>query len=480
MGVPSEYSVGSEVDIGWQFVLDPKPKPGHASGFEVLDKEFEKDNVAASLVEEGVETESVNDEEIIFHCAMAQEMSNDSVMTEEITKKDVEGLTDQPSNCSLEPNETSRKLGNASVHGKGEVNSVMIERSAECLPASTWSLTNSPSSKASNSWRTADKEALAVLVAQKTSEKLENCDLPTPRSKCRTIMDSWEVLEENPLDASKSVDRDLFTSSFQDGDSSHLENVGLHTNTRPSTRSEPKSSSFLPATTQPLNISVGRSMPMHHRLSHSYRLSNLLIDLAMLCTSADNKSTSWSGGGGGGATGSFLNKSLNPLVEALCHSQTRAREAEQRSEQATREYKSMSHLFFREASLSLTYRHWICSLQAENAWLKMCVQNHHGAIWLQHSFPSTSVVLDQLSNGPWKLFMKENIHRQMLKHFSDVWRCKDSSIGATARNVKDDANFLLGCTIGLAFALGLTLAGAGLVLGWRMGWITFPCQGAIR
>lgn len=49
------------------------------------------------------------------------------------------------------------------------------------------------------------------------------------------------------------------------------------------------------------------------------RLLNLLIDLVMLCISVDNKSISWSGGGGGGVIGSFLNKSLNFLVEVLCY-----------------------------------------------------------------------------------------------------------------------------------------------------------------
>lgn len=70
MGVLFEYFVGSEVDIGWQFVLDLKFKLGYVFGFEVLDKEFEKDNVVVSLVEEGVEIEFVNDEEIIFYCVM--------------------------------------------------------------------------------------------------------------------------------------------------------------------------------------------------------------------------------------------------------------------------------------------------------------------------------------------------------------------------------------------------------------------------
>ncbi|KAG0575417.1 hypothetical protein KC19_5G002400 [Ceratodon purpureus] len=448
MGLPSEYSVGNEVDLGWQFVLDPKPKSGYPSETGVLDQKFEEDNIAASLVDEDGEPALVGDNEPI----------DLSVMAQEILTKTVQEFADQSSISSLDVEEPAKKLDSVNTHGKKEIDYTVTEQSTEFLPISTWSSTNSPSSKVGSSWRTADKEALAVLVAQKTSEKLENCDLPTPRSgfKCKTSLDSWDVLEESSLDVSKSLDRDLLSSVFQDGELSRLENLGLQSNSTYS-RPEPNATAIPLATTEPLNISGGPSMPAHRHLSKSY--------------SADNRNTSWSGGGGG--TVSFSNKGSSPLVEALCHSQTRAREAEQKVEQATKEYKKLSDLFFREASLSMTYRHWICSLQAENTWLKMCIKNQQGATWLKHSFPSASAVLDHLSKTPWRHFKKENIHRQMLRHFSALWRSRDSI--STAKNARDDTSIILGCTIGFAFALGLTLAGAGLVLGWRMGWIILPC-----
>jgi len=441
MGVPSEYSVGNEVDLGWQFVLDPKPKPGYASEIEVLDKKVEEANIAASLIEEDGEAAPTGNGETI----------DLSIMAQEILTKTVPEYPDQSSISSLEAEGITKKSENMTIHRKKEVDYLMTEQS-------TWSSSNSPSSKAGSSWRTADKEALAVLVAQRTSEKLENCDLPTPRSgfKCKTSLDSWDMLEESPLDISRSLDRDFLASVYEDGELSLPENLGLQTNTMYS-RPEPNPTAIHPTPAEPVNISVGPSMPAHPHLSKSY--------------SADNRNTSWSGGGRG--SGSFSSKGSSPLVEALCHSQTRAREAGQKVEEVTKECKRLSDLFFREASLSLTYRHWVCSLQSENAWLKMCLKNHQGAVWLKHSFPSASAVLEHLSKNPWRHFKKENIHRQMLKHFSSIWRSRDPT--AIARNAHDDTSIILGCTIGFAFVLGLTLAGAGLVLGWRMGWIILPC-----
>lgn len=252
--MPSEYSVGNEVDLGWQFVVDPKPKSGYASEVGVLDKKLEEDNIAASLVEDGEVAPAEDGETIDL-----------SIMAQEILTKTVPEYPDQSSISSLEAEETSNKSESMDIHGKKEVDYTVAEQS-------TWSSTNSPSSKAGSSWRTADKEVLAVLVAQRTSEKLENCDLPTPRSgfKSKTSLDSWDMLEESPLDGSKSLDRDIFASAFQDGELSRLENLALQTNATYS-RPEPISTAIPPATTEPVNISVGPSMPAHPHLSKSYR-----------------------------------------------------------------------------------------------------------------------------------------------------------------------------------------------------------------
>jgi hypothetical protein len=255
MGVPSEYSVGNEVDLGWQFVLDPKPKPGYASEIEVLDKKVEEANIAASLIEEDGEAAPTGNGATI----------DLSIMAQEILTKTVPEYPDQSSISILEAEGISKKSENMTIHRKKEVDYLITEQS-------TWSSSNSPSSKAGSSWRTADKEALAVLVAQRTSEKLENCDLPTPRSgfKCKTSVDSWDMLEESPLDVSRSLDRDFLASVFEDGELSLPENLGLQTNAAYS-RPEPNPTAIRPIPTEPVNISVGPSMPAHPHLSKSYR-----------------------------------------------------------------------------------------------------------------------------------------------------------------------------------------------------------------
>ncbi|XP_024365845.1 uncharacterized protein [Physcomitrium patens] len=439
IGVPSEYSVSNEVDLGWQFVLDPKPKLVDVSETKMRDKNLEGDDISPPLVEEGGEGVPTDDDEA----------NNLSLVAHVMLPKTVQEFTSQPSTSSFESEERPEKLENMWIRRIEEAEDLILTgQSTKCLPTPISASTNTRSPNAGSSWRTSDKEALAVFVAQKSLEMVENCDLPTPRSgfKFKASLDGWEVLEEGPHDISKSLDRDLLSSVFQGGKLSYPEDLGMQASSRMYSKSESHATPFLLATGEHLNIS---NAPAQELISKNY--------------SADNRNTSCSGGGG--VVGSSSSKHTCPLVEALCHSQTRAREAELKVEQTKREYRKLSQLFFREASLSLTYRHWIASLQAENAWLKVCVQNRHGAVWVKH-FTSTSAGLDHLSENSRKHFEKGSIHRQMLKYFSTVLRCRDPS--APVRNVGGDrrTKIVLSYAIGLAFALGLTLAGTSLKLGW--------------
>ncbi len=189
------------------------------------------------------------------------------------------------------------------------------------------------------------------------------------------------------------------------------------------------------------------------------------------CSSADNRNTSWSGGGGGSISSS-PGKGSGPLGEALCHSQTRAREAEKKADQTLQEYKKLSKLFFQEASLSLTYRQWVTSLQAENTRLKMYLKNQQAAAWLQRRFFSPFAALERLSSNHWKNIGKKQARHQTHRHFSAIQPDKDPPRGDVAASCRQTgAGIIVGCTLGFAFALGLSLASAGLVLGWSMGWI---------
>ena len=95
------------------------------------------------------------------------------------------------------------------------------------------------------------------------------------------------------------------------------------------------------------SITIELKTNIHHAIFHN-------LTPCIERNSGDKGNTIWNGGCG--VTCSSPVKSSGPLGEALCHSQTRAREAEKRAERSFQEYKKISHLFLREASLSLTYR----------------------------------------------------------------------------------------------------------------------------
>jgi chromosomal replication initiation ATPase DnaA len=136
------------------------------------------------------------------------------------------------------------------------------------------------------------------------------------------------------------------------------------------------------------------------------------------------------------------------------------------------EYKKLSKLFFQEASLSLTYRQWVTSLQAENTRLKMYLKNQQAAAWLQRRFFSPFAALERLSSNHWKNIGKKQARHQTHRHLSAIQPDKDPPPGDVAASYRQTgAGIIVGCTLGFAFALGLSLASAGLVLGWSMGWI---------
>lgn len=152
------------------------------------------------------------------------------------------------------------------------------------------------------------------------------------------------------------------------------------------------------------------------------------------------------------------------FAEALCHSQTRAREAEKKVQQAFEENERLMRLFFKEAYLAFTYRQWITSLQSENMWLRMSPR-HQPMTWLHnYNVFNPFSTLEKLSSKHWKGF-GQDVHAQyhINQNLCDMWHDKSSLY------LGDPTNIMMGYT--LAFALGVSMASAGLVLGWSMGWI---------
>lgn len=138
------------------------------------------------------------------------------------------------------------------------------------------------------------------------------------------------------------------------------------------------------------------------------------------------------------------------LMEALCHSQTRAREAEKAAKQAYAEKEHIITLFFRQASLLFAYKQWFQLLQLETLFLQFRKNDQQISTLFPMVLPWTSSSNDK---KPRKSFCPKGAKG-----------AKDK--GEQRRKPDHDMT-----KYAVAFALGLSLVGAGLLLGWTVGWM---------
>jgi len=117
------------------------------------------------------------------------------------------------------------------------------------------------------------------------------------------------------------------------------------------------------------------------------------------------------------------------LLKALCRSQTRAREAEKAAQQASDEKEHILTLFFKQASQLFAYKQWLHVLQLEN----LCLQY-------------------------------KNKNQPLL---NNLFPYEGKQHKRSRRKVKNSRRGIGKCIF--AFAVGLALAGAGLLLGWTIG-----------
>lgn len=244
-------------------------------------------------------------------------------------------------------------------------------------------------------WRTAGRDELASLVAQKSLEHIENCDLPHPLTK--------HVRQKPPY--TKGVN---------------------HDKAPPSSLNHKTESGFSNADGYTTGISTS---------DYSFQDSNK--------HSSSSQSTDFSSSNKSCQMNSENSSSMSELLKALCHSQTRAREAEKAAQQAFSEKEHIVSLFFRQASQLFAYKQWLHMLQLEN----LCLQLRNKNQSLINLFPAS------LPWAPYRGMLLKKSHR------SGKRKNSNRKCGITK------------CVV--AFALGLGLAGAGLLLGWTMGWM-FP------
>lgn len=134
------------------------------------------------------------------------------------------------------------------------------------------------------------------------------------------------------------------------------------------------------------------------------------------------------------------------LLEALRHSQTRAREAEQVAKQACAEKEYVIKLVLRQASQLFAYKQWIQLVQLENMY-----------------FESQEAEAEAEASTRW---LNQPLRRRR------GGKLQNKSCSRKAANKRSKLNrYYEVCKYSVVFAVGLGLIGAGLLLGWSLGWI---------
>lgn len=135
-----------------------------------------------------------------------------------------------------------------------------------------------------------------------------------------------------------------------------------------------------------------------------------------------------------------IDSSKSKILEALCHSQTRARKAENAAKEAYAEKEHVIKLLFKQASQLFAYRQWIYLLQLENLCYQMKNKN-------SNTIPSKNGKLHKNLKVPLAKGKRTRTRRGVGRH--------EHNIGKYA----------------VVFMVGLGIVGAGLLLGWTVGWM---------
>ncbi|XVE73686.1 hypothetical protein DITRI_Ditri11bG0139000 [Diplodiscus trichospermus] len=314
--------------------------------------------------------------------------------------QDASGVCRKRNNgCSLDSTETKKKcepfeMESIDCHVSRKTNDLCYD------PESPWD----GSGKAEPWWRTTDKDELASLVALKSLDFIENCDLPPPQ-KMHVRRYSHAC-----------------SGSF-DGDG--VSSLAWKSQTRPIP------SPITSAQASPDSVSTyGRYMSSVGEgkmqcASETSTLSTTQKDIIEQVIESDPTKAQ--------------------LLEALCHSQTRAREAEKAAKQAYAEKEHVIKLFFKQASQLFAYKQWFQMLQLEALYAQ--IKNSEQPV--STLFP---VAL------PWTPYNSKKLQKSSRK----TGKGRRGKQGQPRPDITKYA---------VAFALGLSLVGAGLLLGWTVGWM---------
>lgn len=135
------------------------------------------------------------------------------------------------------------------------------------------------------------------------------------------------------------------------------------------------------------------------------------------------------------------------LLKALCYSQTRAREAENEAKKAKAENEHLVELLLRQASQLFAYKQWLQILQLEALYLHLKNNGQPILNVFPLAFPRMASKARKSQDSLHKASSRKPVNQGGPKF--DIGKCA------------------------VALALGFSLVGAGLLLGWTVGWM-FP------
>uniref|UniRef100_A0ACD5Y2P5 Uncharacterized protein n=1 Tax=Avena sativa TaxID=4498 RepID=A0ACD5Y2P5_AVESA len=257
-------------------------------------------------------------------------------------------------------------------------------------------------------WQVADEDGLASLVAERAMQHIENNDLPKPTQIVR--------VHGEKLDSHENKDgRGNSSSSDRESQSELYDTMRC---------------SYSISSTNVTNSFDGGSWKQPQK--------NDVDGGAQDSYSTDGHTPS--------SKPTYVNQKAAEraqLLDALRHSQTRAREAEMAAKNAHDEKDHVIKLLFRQASHLFACKQWLKMLQLENICLQLRLKENQIAAM----FPEL----------PWGM-MKEKAAPEEER--------KDRAKKKGRRQNKEG-----GFRKAIMFAVGVGIVGAGLLLGWTLGWL---------
>ncbi|XP_037441057.1 uncharacterized protein LOC119309067 [Triticum dicoccoides] len=259
-------------------------------------------------------------------------------------------------------------------------------------------------------WQVADEEGLASLVAERAMQHIENNDLPKPTQIVR-------------IHGAK-----LNGHENKDGCGNSLSSSGKESRPQPH---DTMMCSYSLSSTNETNSSDGGGWQQSHKND----------------AHGGTQDSYSSGDHTPGSKPTYQNQKdaeRAQLLDALRHSQTRAREAEVAAKNAHDEKDHVVKLLFRQASHLFACKQWLKMLQLENICLQLRLKEHQIAAM----FPEL----------PWTVMKEEKAEPE---------EGRKGRAKKKGRRQSKEGGF---CKA-IMFAVGVGIVGAGLLLGWTFGWL---------